>query len=332
MRILFGLILFFEIVGRPLHAQEKSFLVETKDIEVSPEAKKSIAPLQVKRVIQLHAEEAFFGGFSGMRLHPENDEFIAISDSGHAWVGKFGFNDKGVLKTLDESAFFPLPGPEGIQLGNKSLADSEAVTWSKDQKSLLISFEYRHRVWKYDLANTSIKSISKSQPVALGAAPFLARLPANGGIEAMATLSDGSLLLLSEQGEGYRNGKGAWHFNAGKAFPLNYLNPGPYVPTDAARLNEGKILVLNRHYSPLAGVSAVLTIIDAPVSANRPLQILKPRHLVQLKAPFPTDNYEALTVRRRKDGWDVFILSDDNFNAVQKTLLLHLYLEEKDVL
>ena len=44
--------------------------------------------------------------------------------------------------------------------------------------------------------------------------------------------------------------------------------------------------------------------------------------LIQLKLPGATDNFEGIAAERRGDGVRLYILSDDNNNAPQRTLLL----------
>ena len=44
--------------------------------------------------------------------------------------------------------------------------------------------------------------------------------------------------------------------------------------------------------------------------------------LIQLKLPGTTDNFEGIAAERRGDGVRLYILSDDNNNAPQRTLLL----------
>ena len=44
--------------------------------------------------------------------------------------------------------------------------------------------------------------------------------------------------------------------------------------------------------------------------------------LVELKLPGTTDNFEGIAAEKRGDRTRLYILSDDNFNAVQRTMML----------
>ena len=49
--------------------------------------------------------------------------------------------------------------------------------------------------------------------------------------------------------------------------------------------------------------------------------------LAELSLPLSVDNFEALAVRPDgAGGWHLFLLSDDNFNPLQRTLLLQFQL------
>jgi hypothetical protein len=92
-------------------------------------------------------------------------------------------------------------------------------------------------------------------------------------------------------------------------------------------LPDGRVLVINRHYTPVDGVSAVLTVIDP--EAIRPGAVLIGRELARLAPPLTVDNMEALAVTREGGRTIVWIASDDNFNPLQRTLLLKFAMEER---
>jgi hypothetical protein len=49
------------------------------------------------------------------------------------------------------------------------------------------------------------------------------------------------------------------------------------------------------------------------------------RKLADLEAPLPMDNYEGLAVLPDRDGVTLWLISDDNFARIQRTLLLELH-------
>jgi len=313
-----SLILSLPFLAQAAIAQPVEPLVITsQSLSLGHEAEQSVAPLRVQGVYELNSDHKDFGGISGMRFGPD-DRIYMITDAGQFISARMNLTESGHFTGLENATISPLTDPEGETIPIKSLVDSESLAWGQDKSHVLVSFEFRHRVWRYELKDNRLQN-----PVALNLAPHLSTLPDNGGIEAMARLDEGSMLLFSEQGKTV-SGRKAWRYQNGQMMSFTYVPPAPYVPTDAVNLGEGQIIILNRHFSPLSGVSAELTLINEK-AASIGAQVDGQR-LAKLTPPFPVDNFEAIDAVKRERGWDIFIVSDDNFNAVQKTLLLHLFL------
>jgi hypothetical protein len=61
----------------------------------------------------------------------------------------------------------------------------------------------------------------------------------------------------------------------------------------------------------------------------RPGAVLKGREIAEIRLPHAVDNMEGVAARRGADGETlIYLISDDNFNALQRTLLLMFALEE----
>lgn len=93
-------------------------------------------------------------------------------------------------------------------------------------------------------------------------------------------------------------------------------------PTGLAPWPGGGLLLLERMVVPPVGISARLSHVDPEGWRTRPLGWLAPPH--------PVDNFEAVAaVRDPGDGRvRILALSDDNFRALQRTLLLELFAED----
>jgi len=94
------------------------------------------------------------------------------------------------------------------------------------------------------------------------------------------------------------------------------------------QLRAGDILVLERHFSLAHGMVARLTRLAArSVQAGRSL---KGEVIADLAYPLNMDNMEALAVRQNKAGETIiYIMSDNNFNRLQRNILLMFKLDEK---
>ena len=61
-----------------------------------------------------------------------------------------------------------------------------------------------------------------------------------------------------------------------------------------------------------------------------PNSVILPLTLDTLKPPMVVDNFEGISFLKLNDGgYYIFILSDDNFNFLQKTLLYQFYWDGK---
>jgi len=91
---------------------------------------------------------------------------------------------------------------------------------------------------------------------------------------------------------------------------------------DAAGLPGGGALVLERSFSFLGGFGGRLCRLRAPALAEPVAAVLEPEALLALLPPLPVENYEAVSAVRHGGRTLVALLSDDNENRLQRTLLL----------
>ncbi|MEK9725684.1 MAG: esterase-like activity of phytase family protein, partial [Rhodospirillaceae bacterium] len=66
-----------------------------------------------------------------------------------------------------------------------------------------------------------------------------------------------------------------------------------------------------------------------PAAGIAPGGDLKPTLIAELRPPISVDNFEGVAVRAGEDGRVyVYIISDDNFNPLQRTLLMMFEMRE----
>lgn len=263
----------------------------------------------------LASRDVRFGGVSAM--HVEGGEVTALSDSGSIFRFPVPARAGGLPLRIE-------PIPRGPGSGRrKSDRDAEALAVAGDR--LWVSFEGRNAIWAYRRPDWRFEA---------AAAPEALRgLSYTRGAEAMARLEGGRFLLFAE---GPRAGDGTtpvFLFEGDPALAatpvlrLRYRAPKGYRPTEAAQLPDGRVLVLNRDFGLLAGWRAMLTVADP--RDLRPGAVLEGRLLAELGGRLPSDNMEALSVKREGDRTIVWVASDDNFlPLVQRTLLLKFELIE----
>jgi hypothetical protein len=268
--------------------------------------------LEFEAGFALGASDPRFGGLSGLWLSPDGTELIAVSDRGTLWRASLDHAADGRLIGLrDWQAVEP-----GSAAGDPPRRDAEALA-PAGADGLVIAYEGTHRLRRLALADLTAPAAALPTPLGLDR-------PSNHGIEALAELPDGALLALAE---GRLVGSGdlhAWLIDGDRALPLSYAASGGYLPTGADRLDD-TIFVVERRFSLLRGFAT--RIVTLPVAEVRPGARLIGRRLAELRAPLLGENFEAIAARRGPDGRVLlYLVSDDNFIVLQRTLLLQLSL------
>ena len=279
-----------------------------------------VGALVFKGGLMLNSPDKRFGGYSGLLVSPDGSRLRAVSDEGGWLEARLVYDARGFLTGLADAQLGALLDPQGRPLQDKAWQDAESLTALPDG-SLVVGFERQHRLWLFRGA----------QPFAAPAEEFTApplatlRVPANGGLEALAAFKDGRLLALTEEAKDEHGNLRGFLLQAGRWWPLSYRPHDTPAPSDAAALPNGDVLVLERSYSPVSGVWVRLRRVAG--DALQPGALLDPPVLAEFKPPLAIDNFEGLATSERGGETLVYIVSDDNFSAVQRTLLLMFALQ-----
>lgn len=267
-------------------------------------------------VLELRSSHERFGGLSGIELSADGRSLWLVSDRGHWLVAQLDRDPRGALRGLHDWRVGPLLDLDGRPLTGSAM-DAEGLTRSPDG-GWLVSFEQHHRIWHY-----APQLSSRPRPVPTPAE--LRGAPANSGLEAIVALADGRLVLISEGFRGPGDTLRGWIGRPGSYDPFFYVRSEGFVPTDLAVLPEGDLLVLERRFTLLTGVSARIRRVSA--AALRPGARVTAREIFRVRPPLAVDNFEGLAVERREGATYIYIVSDDNFSALQRTLLYQLRLD-----
>lgn len=294
---------------------------------------------------ELRSLNTQFGGISSM-LVDSNSRVLALSDGGTLFSFSLrqgpaltsNGNDQGWTDFIA-----PLPGVEGED-HEKSYRDAESLVRDPVTGRFWAGFEDSNRIVRYGAGFA--RSERGLRPKAMRG------WPGNSGPEAMVLLSGQRFLIFSE-GEEIADGVTAALLFAGDPTDpetavtrFGYRPPKGYKITDAALLPDGRLIILNRRFTLFEGVSARITVAD-PADIGRDA-VLEGRLIAGIDPPLNVDNMEAIAVTLEPQGKAVeaagkddppvapdimvWIASDDNFNTVQRSLLMkfRLNLERLD--
>ena len=286
-------------------------------------ARDRVGPLRWLGGLELAAADRRFGGLSGLLIDADGAALTAVSDQGGWLRARLRYAPDGWLDGVGPATLGRLLGPDGEALTDKHSADAESLAALPDG-SLAVAFERRHRVWLYPPGDGPLDSLLDSplagRPRPLPAPPGIDAAPGNSGMEAVAALDDGALLAVLEGGK-TADRSAAYLWRSGAWSRLSYAHPVGFRPTGATRLPDGDLLILERRFDILDGVAIRL----ARVAARdiRPGAALEGREVARLRWPLTLDNMEGIAARRDAVGRTLlYLISDDNFSAAQRTLLL----------
>lgn len=249
------------------------------------------------------------GGVSA--LHVEGGEMLAVSDAG--WRIRLPLPRGPGPVRADIAMIGEGPGPPGDKVNRdaESLVVHGGEAW--------IGYEQGNAIWRYDRRSFARRSSA--------APPAMREWSDNAGPEAMVRLPDGRFLVFAE-GQG---GDSEAILFAGDpavagtaALRLRYRPPKGFRITDVALLPDGGLAFLNRKVSLFDGFTISLTVASMPRLADGAL--ITGQEVAAFGGKVIRDNFEALSVTREGGRTILWIASDDNYNPLQRTLLMKVAL------
>lgn len=241
------------------------------------------------------------------------DELILFSDRGDVWqvgVERAADGQISQLAPWQELDLPELPMP---------YLDVESATATAD--GIALAFERNHAITELRVENGQLAFDDR-----ITQHGDLDVLPINGGIEAMASI-DNHWLLIAEQAYAADGNAQAFWVKNGEFVTASYAVADGFSAT-AADATSSHLIILERSLSLLAGWRARLSIVPLERLQPGSDQPIVPQRSWVIPASVPVDNMEALKAIERRDGLlELLLLSDDNFNVLQRNLLLQMTLD-----
>lgn len=320
-RILIVLALAILLLPAPHQSKQHSVRAGTLLVRATPLPLSSIDPA-LRRAGALD----YLGGWA---LESDDGGFGGISALMVTAPGQIlGLSDSGVL-----TGFHVGPGPESRRPFIAPLPvraqDRHRPWWSWDAESLT----HDPAIDRYWVGFEGLQAICRYGPgfarvEACRTWPDIFAWPQTGSIETLARLPGGRFLAIGEMGMTADGRHDVLLFDSDPAEPdtpdpvhLRYAPPQGYRPTDAVALDARHLLVLNRRLTLQDLFTATIAIVELP-QRPAPGALLKARTLARLAPPLLADNFEGIAISQEAGRPIIWVISDDNHEFFQRTLLL----------
>lgn len=303
--------------GPPVRADAIDVRARVLQLDAADPERTRVGRLEWRGGLSLSSSDPRFGGLSALRVAADGSRFTAVSDEGWRVDGRMLYDSQGHLTGVEGMTLVPLLSRRGQPLAELGKQESDAESLVRDADgTLIVGFERDHRIVRYPAGGAA--------PSLVAPPSDLRRAPANGGLETLVRLDDGRLLAITEKLKvegGVRGwiggGKGGWQ-------PFVWATSEGFVPTDATQLPSGDLLVLERRFPPIGARLRLL-----PAASIKAGGLLDGAQIARLEGSLQLDNMEGIDARRGPAGETlIWLISDDNYSFLQRTLLLMFRLVE----
>jgi hypothetical protein len=283
-----------------------------------------LGALRFRGGLALASDLASFGGFSGLEVL-EDGRLVAVSDDGQWLEARIVLGEDGALVGVADARTALMRDETGEPFPEKEARDAEGLAQLPDGR-FAVSFEQTQTIRIYDLNRDGPFGAATAGP----RLDEVARLPPNAGLEAIAATAESEVIVGAEGGGGTTP---IWRAALDAAEPvaprIAYAPRLGFSLTGMDRLPDGGFVALERFYAPVIGARARITRFPESALDARGEALPEVEELALIAPPAPVDNFEAIAAARAPDGAvRIYVLSDDNFSARQRTLLLAFDLVE----
>ncbi|MGU3492652.1 esterase-like activity of phytase family protein [Xanthobacteraceae bacterium A53D] len=264
-----------------------------------------------------------FGGLSAFTLDAKGERFLSVTDRGLFISGRLVTEGDRPIGLADVRAAALMDG-EGVPLARQARGDSESIAIAPD--AVYVGLETINEVWRFP-GPDPLGTRGRKVPVP----PAVGELRHNTGLESLVYVPDGPLkgALLGIGELGQKNDDDLPGFIIGGPTPglFTVAKSYWYSATDAAIGPDGMLYLLERHFSFTAGVS--MQIRRFRLADVKPGARLQGETLIEADMAYEIDNMEGLAVTRNAAGQTLLTLvSDDNFNPLQRNILLRFAIRD----
>ncbi|MDP1909805.1 MAG: esterase-like activity of phytase family protein [Hyphomicrobium sp.] len=279
--------------------------------------------LEFRGGLVLTSSHKAFGGISAFHLEPDGSHFLAATDNGSWLRGRIAYKD-GKPDGIADAEIAPILGSNGKPIASRGWFDVESLTELGGQ--FYIGIERVEQIVRLDFRRDGLAARGESIAVPADFKTFvknkslecLTAAPANSALA-------GNLIVITEQSLDAAGNHRSFLLKDGEVGRFSVKRSDDFDATDCTVLPPGDLLLVERRFSPARGVA--MRIRRLPVSAIKEGALVDGQILIDADLAYQIDNMEGIAVHRNAQGETVITLvSDDNFSAIQRNLLLQFTL------
>ena len=299
----------------PVTGQRIEIASQPVPLYTSDPARRRVGRLTLKGAWQLTSDTRGFGALSALDV--DGNRVTALGDGGtiiRFRLGRFGH--------AYDASMTAVP-PECGRVFRKADNDTEALTHDTARQHWWIAYEWRNAICRTNADFTSGTAVRVPSEIALW--------HHKRGAESMTRLNDGRFLVIAESVSATTGLARAVLFDrdptdpAARSTSLSYRPTAGFKPTDVAPLPDGRLLILNRRFTPFSLFTTELTLVDA--LGKNPTGEFQGKSIAGLASPAITENFEGVSVSSENGKPIIWLVSDNNFMRWQRTLLLKFALD-----
>jgi hypothetical protein len=279
--------------------------------------------LEFRGGLALTSKYQAFGGVSSLNIEPDGSHFLAITDNGSWLRGHIVYED-GKPAGIADAEMAPILGADGKPLAARGWFDVESLT--ELDGMAYIGIERVEQIVRFDIRRDGLAA--RGEPIAVP--PDFKTFTYNKSLECLTagpknSALAGTLIVITEHSLDAAGNHRAFLLKGDQVERFSVKRSDDFDVTDCTILPPGDLLLLERRYSPARGVA--MRIRRFPLTAIKPGALADGKALIEADLGYQIDNMEGIAVHRNAAGETVITLvSDDNFSAIQRNLLLQFTL------
>jgi hypothetical protein len=255
----------------------------------------------------------WFGGFSALDVTGQGTAMMVLTDKAQLAQVTITRETGAAITGITVSDVQPLLSSRGVPLTGR-IRDSEGLARGRNG-DIYVSFEGVTRVARYEQPDTFAHVLPRP--------PAFVRIVGNKSLEALAIDHNGHLYTLPERAPDESGDIPVFKWNGGAwQTPFSLPTRGRFLPVAADIGPDGMFYLLERDFSVLGFRSRLRR---WSIASGQP----QDETLLLQTGPGIHDNLEGLSVWRDRQGaLRATMISDDNFNRLQRTEIVEYALPD----